>query len=155
VYFYSYLGLSMGSLVTGIWAYSVQSYKKPLIAFHIIGLIAIIFYLIPFNEGEDALFKFKCWFLGFGRGYWAIYVAILPTYFGTNLRATASTTGINVIRGLLGVFMLFMGAATSIHIQEPIAAFVLAFILVGIGLFTAVRFLEETYHRDLDFEDES
>lgn len=156
IYLYSYTGLSMGSLVAGTAAYLLKSYRKPLMVFHILGFIAILFYIFPaLNQGEsNELFKFKCWFLGFGRGYWAIYVAILPTYFGTNLRTTASTISINTIRGLLALFMLLMWAATSIGIQEPFAAFFLAIVLIGTSFFTAVHFLEETYHRDLDFEDE-
>jgi MFS transporter, putative metabolite:H+ symporter len=156
-YFWGYLGLAIGSLVSGIWAYYVKSFKKPLIIFQIIGFVSILFYLLDIKNTDANLFRFKCLFLGFGRGDWCLFVSIIPTYFGTNLRCTATTIAINTVRGLLFAFtflMFLMTTKTDYWGWEPkIAGLLLGFVLVGIGLLVSVRYLEETYNRNLDFED--
>ena len=40
-----------------------------------------------------------CVALGFGVGYWAVFVTIASEQFGTNIRATATTTVPNFVRG--------------------------------------------------------
>lgn len=48
--------------------------------------------------------------LGFGIGYWAMFVTIGAEQFGTNLRATAATTIPNMVRGMV----MFMTTGLSI-----------------------------------------
>ena len=39
--------------------------------------------------------------VGFGAGFWAIFVTIAAEQFGTNIRATVATTVPNMVRGSL------------------------------------------------------
>ena len=47
-----------------------------------------------------------CALLGFGTGFWAIFVTMAAEHFGTNLRATAATTVPNMVRGSLPLITL-------------------------------------------------
>ena len=49
-----------------------------------------------------------CVLLGFGNGYWAIFVTMVAEQFGTNLRATAATTIPNMVRGALPLINLML-----------------------------------------------
>ena len=40
-----------------------------------------------------------CTVLGFATGYWAVFVTVASEQFGTNVRATATTTAPNFVRG--------------------------------------------------------
>ena len=59
-------------------------------------------------QGSASLMYFICAALGFGSGFWAIFVTIGAEQFGTNLRATAATTIPNMVRGTVPlILMLF------------------------------------------------
>ena len=42
-----------------------------------------------------------CVFLGVATGYWAVFVTVASEQFGTNIRATVTTTAPNFVRGSL------------------------------------------------------
>jgi putative MFS transporter len=46
-------------------------------------------------------FTWICFFMGCSVGYWATFVTIASEQFGTNLRATVTTTVPNFVRGAL------------------------------------------------------
>jgi len=55
-----------------------------------------------------------CALLGFGTGFWALFVTMAAEQFGTNIRATATTTVPNMVRGsLVLVSILFTSLKTS------------------------------------------
>jgi MFS family permease len=153
-YFWSYLGLSTGVLVSGYWAYKIKSFKQPLLFFHLLGFIAIACFIIFHGETTKEVYFFKCWFTGFGRGYWGLFVALIPTYFGTNLRCLATAFGANAIRGMLGVYLIFITLSSPL-LSKPWASLFLATVLFIIATRATLRFLEDTYNRNLDFEDEA
>jgi MFS transporter, putative metabolite:H+ symporter len=153
IYFWSYFGLSVGCFVAGIWAWKKQSYKQPLIGFLCLGFLSISFYLLPILKEDPSVFRLKCFLLGIGRGYWGMFVAIVPTYFGTNLRCTATTISINAIRGFLGLYALIIWFASEFIMPKIAATWILSIVLIGVSLYVAVKYFEETYHKDLDFED--
>ena len=43
--------------------------------------------------------------LGFGTGFWAIFVTMAAEQFGTNIRATVATTVPNMVRGSLAIIV--------------------------------------------------
>lgn len=104
------------------------------------GVPAIVFYLI-------------CAMLGLGTGYWAVFVTMAAEQFGTNLRSTVATSVPNFIRGTtVPIGMLFVFFSPSFGLVRT--AMVLAAASTIIALL-ALRSLDETYHRDLDFVEES
>ena len=53
-------------------------------------------------NGTAQMMYWICAGLGFGTGFWAIFVTMGAEQFGTNLRATAATTIPNMVRGAVG-----------------------------------------------------
>jgi putative MFS transporter len=91
-------------------------------------------------------------FLGFGVGYWPIFVTIPAEQFGTNIRATVTTTVPNFIRASLipinGAFAYFTTKYNMIT-----SGYIMITILSVIALF-AVSQLKESFHKELDYVEE-
>jgi hypothetical protein len=83
-----------------------------------------------------------------------LFVAIIPEYFGTNLRCSATTIAINTVRGLLPIYALFTGLLTTqTGLSKPNAAFLLSIILFGLTWYVLRHHdFEDSYGKDLDFE---
>lgn len=93
-----------------------------------------------------------CALMGFGNGYWAIFVAMGAEQFGTNLRATAATTIPNIVRGALPLMNMMFKDLFHDKMQWNLwnSAVVTGVIVMSITL-VAFYFTEETYHKDLDY----
>jgi flagellin-like protein len=90
-----------------------------------------------------------CALLGFGTGFWAIFVTMAAEQFGTNLRATAATTVPNMVRGSLNLItLLFTGLQASYSfVQSGIITAVVILVIT----FVAAAFTRETFGKDLNF----
>jgi putative MFS transporter len=146
---YAYVGISIGDILIGLVSQLFRSRKKALFLFY--GLTAIGIYLFFFTlQGKtpDQLYL-TCAFLGFGTGFWAIFVTMAAEQFGTNLRATAATTAPNMVRGSLNLITLLFAALQG-GMSYTQAGFVTGIIVMLIAVTSAV-FTEETFHKDLDY----
>lgn len=87
--------------------------------------------------------------LGLGAGYWALFVTSASELFGTNMRATATTTAPNFVRG--AVVPMSIGFEAVAQTQGVVVAALVVgavcFALAAVALFG----FEETLGRDLDF----
>ena len=114
--------------------------------------LTVIFVGAYFTVARSSLTMFYavCVGIGFSIGYWAVFVTIASEQFGTNIRATATTTAPNFVRGavvpLTSAFRAL--AATSLGIIGSAIGLGAATLLVA---FLALRTLDETYGKDLDF----
>jgi MFS family permease len=147
---FSYIGLAVGDLVSGVSSQLAGSRKKILKIFMLLTLGFIIFYL--FNPVKtSAFFYFACFCIGVGIGYWALFVTIAAEQFGTNLRSTAATTVPNFIRGTVVPLTLgfkYLRAEFGIVYGALIVG-----VLTIIIAFIALQLIDETYGRDLNFEE--
>ena len=90
----SYLGLTVGDLASGLISQYLRSRRQAL---------AIFLGLTTASSWRDfapvaktlPLFYGLCFALGVATGYWAVFVTVASEQFGTNLRATATTTAPN------------------------------------------------------------
>jgi len=97
-------------------------------------------------------FYIICVLLGLSTGFWVIFVTIAAEQFGTNLRATVTTTVPNFIRGsLVLVTLRFEWLKTPLGIIN--AALMVGTVCITIA-FISVYNLEETYGKDLDYIEE-
>ena len=88
-------------------------------------------------------------FLGFTSGYWVTFVTIASEQFGTNLRATVTTTVPNFVRGSLVLATLsFTALKSSMSIID--AAMIVGFAALFIA-FMALWQIKETFGKDLDY----
>ena len=146
-----YVGLALGDLLSGFLSHALQSRKKAVGLMMLFTLFGSIIFLFAGIKSDSVLYLICIW-MGFGIGYWAMFVTIGAEQFGTNLRATAATTIPNMVRGTV-VLM------TSIYVwAKPSMGVIMAGSIVGILTFTlglvSVATIPETHDRDLDFLEE-
>jgi hypothetical protein len=103
---YAYAAISLGDILIGLVSQRLRSRKKALFIFYGITIIfMLLFFTIQWNGSAQKMY-WICAGLGFGTGFWAIFVTMAAEQFGTNLRATAATTIPNMVRGMLAIFIL-------------------------------------------------
>jgi hypothetical protein len=88
-------------------------------------------------------------FVGIATGYWAVFMSTAAELFGTNIRATVTTTAPNFVRG--SVIFLTLGFRYLEVYFSAINAAVLIGIVTFIPAFLALYKMEETFHKDLDY----
>jgi len=147
---FSYIGLAVGDLASGITSQVIGSRKKIIKLFIILTLAFILLFLfIPIKT--SAFFYFACFCLGVGVGYWALFVTVAAEQFGTNLRSTAATTVPNFIRGT--VVPLTLGFKFLRDEVGIIYGALIVGIVTIVIAFIALQLIDETYGRDLNFEE--
>ena len=102
-----------------------------------------------FNHFTSFYFYTLCILLGFGSGYWAIFVTIASEQFGTNLRATVTTTVPNFVRGGV-VPMTLTFEYISKYIGIIYGGLIICLMALIIAYVSAFK-LEETYGKDLNY----
>lgn len=145
---FTYLGLSLGDMAAGLFAQITKSRRLAVFIFQLMIIASTIWYLSSDGITEER-FHWISFFMGIAIGYWATFVTIASEQFGTNLRATVTTTAPNFVRGALipSTFLFeFFVQRTGIIT----AAYIMIFLLTGIAVF-AISQLKESFDRDLDF----
>jgi len=147
-----YMGAAIGSFIFGFLSQRMKSRKKPiLIALFSMAIFTGVYFSI-FGANPD-IFYIVLFLLGLPMGgLWAVFITSASEQFGTNIRATVTTSAPNFVRGatifitfLLGLFTPLMGLWN--------AGVLVGVIFIGIAIIS-VFFIEETYGKDLDyFED--
>jgi len=145
---WSYLGLSIGDLSSGLLSQFFKSRRKSVMLFLFFTALTCLLYL-NLEAPSRAFFYFVCGLLGFATGYWAVFVTIGAEQFGTNLRATVATTVPNFVRGsVIPVTSLF-------ELLRPTAGIFQSALIVGgfclLIAFISVWKMEETFHKDLNY----
>jgi len=151
---FAYLGITFGGFASGFFSQQLRSRKKIIFTFILITLAAMHAYFHAFEQPE-ATFYLIVLFLGFGVGYWAVFVAVAAEQFGTNIRATVATTVPNFIRGSVVPITLAFNFLKSYKISGVAIGVVNSAAIVGticilIALW-ALRGLDETHGKDLDY----
>ena len=150
---YAYAGISIGDILIGLVSQWLKSRKKALYLFYFITAVFMVLFFTTQWNGSAQRMYWICAGLGFGTGFWAIFVTMAAEQFGTNIRATAATTIPNMVRGMLAVFILplFKGlrGVTDYVTGGWIAAIIIMLITVVAALFT-----QETFNKDLDYIEE-
>lgn len=145
---FAYVAISIGDIGIGFLSQALKSRKKALYIFYAITAIAIVLYFNQKNGSANQMYAL-CALLGFGTGFWAIFVTMAAEHFGTNLRATAATTVPNMVRGALPLMvMLFKGLQPQYSYLT--AAAITGAIVMTISVVAAI-FTEETFGKDLNF----
>ncbi len=145
---FSYLGISLGDLFTGLLSQLLKSRKKVLALFLAFSSAMILWYFSVRNISSE-LFYVICFLLGMSTGYWAIFVTVAAEKFGTNIRATVATTAPNFVRGsLVPISWLFAQLKPSLGLLN--AGAVVGAVCVALS-FLGLWMSEETFGKDLDY----
>lgn len=147
---YAYAAISIGDILIGFISQWFKSRKKALFLFYgITAVFMILFFTVQWNGSAEKMY-WICAGLGFGTGFWAIFVTMAAEQFGTNLRATAATTIPNMVRGMLTVLILplFKGLRnlTDYYTGGWLTAVIIMIITILAALFTS-----ETFGKDLNY----
>jgi putative MFS transporter len=149
---FAYAAISIGDIAVGFVSQWLRSRKNALYVFYAItALFMILFFTIQWN-GSAAKMYWICAGLGFGTGFWAIFVTMGAEQFGTNLRATAATTIPNMVRGMLAIFILplFQWLRGIDGIGFVNGGIITGIVVMSIGILAALL-TRETFGKDLNF----
>lgn len=146
---YAYVGIAIGDVLTGFVSQWLKSRKKTLYIFYFITTLFMgLFFTL--KNGTASQMYWICAGLGFGTGFWAIFVTMAAEQFGTNLRATAATTVPNMVRGALPLIILLYRWLQSVF-GNDIGAGTFTGLIVMIIAIQATRRSEETFGKDLNY----
>lgn len=149
---FAYVAISIGDILIGLLSQYLKSRKKALFIFYGITAIGIYLFFFGLYHTSDTMLYAVCALLGFGTGFWAIFVTMAAEQFGTNLRATAATTVPNMVRGFLILITLLF---TSF---QNFTSYVNAGLLTGVVAMTvavtAAALSKETFGKDLNYVEE-
>ena len=147
---YAYAAISVGDILIGFISQWFRSRKKALYLFYAITAIFMFLFFTVLENGTANKMYWICAGLGFGTGFWAIFVTMGAEQFGTNLRSTAATTIPNMVRGMLTIFILplfqILRGATDYITGGWIAAIIIMVITIIAAVFT-----KETFNKDLNY----
>jgi MFS transporter, putative metabolite:H+ symporter len=146
---FAYVAISIGDILVGYVSKWLKSRKQALYIFYAITIAALVWFFNLNNASVSQLY-FACALLGFGTGFWAIFVTMAAEQFGTNIRATVTTTVPNMVRGSLNLVSLlfaWLQVATGNYLR---AGWITGIVVLIIGI-ASVILSEETYHKDLDY----
>ncbi|MVN22507.1 MFS transporter [Mucilaginibacter arboris] len=145
---YTYFGIAAGDLVAGLLAQFTKSRKLTMMVFHVLSLISVFVYLQSTNISAQQ-FIWLCLFMGFSCGYWATFVTIASEQFGTNIRATVTTTVPNFVRGaLIPITYGFEKLVANYGIITSARAMMVLLVVIA---FFSINQLKESFGKDLDY----
>jgi len=148
VMMYMYIAISLADFLSGILSQVLKSRKKALWIYYAVMILGVVLYF--WQAGGSAMGMYIiCAIMGVGTGFWALFVTMAAEQFGTNLRATATTTTPNMVRGSL-VLVAILFEFLKEHISFIAAGAVTGVIVITIGV-AALYKMQETYGKDLDF----
>jgi len=145
---FAYAAISVGDVLIGFVSQWIRSRKKALYIFFVITAIFIALFFLQKDGSAERMYVI-CAGLGFGTGFWAIFVTMAAEQFGTNLRATAATTVPNMVRGALPLIILLFKWLRSFN--DYITAGLITGIVVMVIAVVATILSDETFGKDLKY----
>ncbi|HLG02412.1 MAG TPA: MFS transporter [Bacteroidia bacterium] len=155
---FAYIGITIGDVASGLLSQLLRSRKKALLVFMLLTIVALGLYYTVGNNSLTAFYTIAT-VIGFATGYWAVFITTAAESFGTNIRATVTTTAPNFVRGAVpGITFLFawfqtffVDDASVSGDQTRISAALCVGVIVMILAFISWRNLRETFGKDLDY----
>jgi MFS family permease len=149
---YHYAGAATGALLCGLLSQWLRQRRKALFWFIAADAVCTVIYVMM-NGVSVPLFYFMTFIFGIANGYWSVFITVASEQFGTNIRATVTTSTPNFVRGavvpLTTVFLFLSQSTGSIIISSLIVgAFVFSFSLLALWR------TKETFGKDLDYLEE-
>ena len=147
---WAYIGISAGDFFSGFLSHYFNSRKKAILYMLLFTIIGVLL-LLGGMAKTDISYYFFCTWLGFGTGYWAMFVTVGAEQFGTNIRSTAATTIPNMVRGLLPIMLLgFDSFKTSTSVIT--SAFFIGIILFFLAIYATLT-IPETHNTELNYNE--
>ena len=147
----SYIGLAVGDMCSGLLSQWLKRRKQVVALFITLTALVSVWYLLyPPADAEG--FYLICFALGVAVGYWALFVTVAAEQFGTNIRATVTTSVPNFVRGtVVPITLLFQWLQQSWGlVNSALIVGALCCLVAGAALWG----MRESFSRSLDFTEE-
>ena len=148
-----YAGIVLGDIVSGTLSQYLRSRIRVVYVYLFFSILTIATYFLVRNVSLQTFYVI-CFALGLSVGYWVIFMTIATEQFGTNIRATVTTTVPNFVRGavvpLTALFLWLRGVFDG----SVIAAGILVGVFSLAIAFLALRGMQETFAKDLNYIEE-
>ncbi|MBL8933928.1 MAG: MFS transporter [Archangium sp.] len=146
--FWAYTGVTIGDLLSGFVSHAVKSRKRVIGVFLSSVALSVIALLTIGGRSMTTYYALMA-VLGFTTGYWVLFVTTAAEQFGTNLRATVTTSAPNFVRGAaIPITAVWMSLKVSMGTIP--ATMTVGLVCIALGLF-ALWGMPESYSADLDF----
>ena len=145
---WSYIGLSVGDLFSGLLSQWMRSRRKVILLYLAFQSLCVLLLLF---QGPVSLsrFYFMCLMIGISTGFWALFVTVASEQFGTNLRSTVTSTVPNFVRGAVIPITLSYVALRG-PFGDVAAVLITGAASIGLSL-AATLYVRETFEDDMDF----
>lgn len=145
-----YAGIVVGDIISGSLSQLLKSRLKVLYLYLGVSIITLsVFFML--RNVTLPVFYAMCFILGLNMGYWVIFMTIATEQFGTNIRATVTTTVPNFVRGAVVPLSFLFGLFLKLFNNSVIWAGILVGIISLACAFLALKGLQETFSKDLDY----
>lgn len=116
---FAYMGITCGDLTSGLLSQLLKSRKNTGNIFSVDNISRCIVFLL----GGISVFMFYAVIIfgGVATGYWAVFMSTAAESFGTNIRATATTTAPNFVRGST-ILISFVLSMVTLYFHDKITA---------------------------------
>jgi len=146
---WNYMGSILGDPLAGLLSQKLQSRKNGLFAFFALGLILIPSFFFFLRNSTAEIFYFTCFLLGIANGYWTLFVTMTAEHFGTNIRATVTTSVPNVVRAtVIPMSVLLLSLKGSIGSLSGALMIGMGSVILAI---LSLISLPETFSKDLNY----
>lgn len=146
-----YAGLFIGDIAGGLLSQYLASRKRPIAIFLMLSVAFPLWFLTRQNLSLSSFYAYYV-LIGVAGGYWVLVVTMAAEQFGTNIRATVTTSVPNFIRGAI------VPVSEGFLLMKPKLGIIDSAIWVGIIVAAFATFalatLKETFAQDLDFIEE-
>ena len=146
--FWSYLGVVLGDIASGALSQAMRSRKRVIAGFLAL-LVAAVAAVLTLGGRSLGTFYGLMTLVGFATGYWVLFVTTASEQFGTNLRATVTTSAPNFVRGMAipvtaGWFALkpWLGVLPATAVMGALCV---------AGAYASLAGMRESYDAELDW----
>jgi len=144
----AYIGITIGDVLSGVLSQKLKSRKKVLFLFISLTLLGSILYYL-FASKSVVVFYSIVFLVGFGTGYWAVFMSSASELFGTNIRSTVTTTAPNFVRGSVTLMTVINTSLMPAH--GRVGSSIYIGIVVFILAYWACYRLDETFAKELNY----
>lgn len=145
---WAYIATSLSDFTSGWFSHVLNSRKKAILYMLLFTLLGVALLLFSGKKTEN-MYYFYCAWIGFGSGFWALFVTVSAEQFGTNLRSTATTSVPNMVRGTVPIMLIGFDYLKQTQ-TVIISAAIVGLIAFGLGIYATLT-ISETHNTDLDY----
>jgi MFS family permease len=148
VFMVFFIGFTFGDFSCGLVSQWLQSRKKAILAY-LSSFAALLLLFFIFGKVSTFWYYTIFLFMGMGAGYTIVLLTLSAEQTGTNLRATATTSALNLLRASVIPQTIAFTFFTA-YFGAYYAAIIVGFVSVSIAAWAYTN-LEETFNKNLDF----